>query len=156
MVGFPGWAPLVLGVLGGAELLGIGWSVARVVRRRPHAPVPPWAFALLPLVGYTLQEFLERWLVGSSFPWWFVLQPTYRVGLLLQLPFALVVYLAARLLLRTVERIGKAISVPPPRFAVVVACVVRRAIEPDLLRSPELSTLCFGRGPPCDFGTAPA
>jgi len=156
MVGFPGWLPLALGVLGGAELLGMGWSVARVVRRRPHAPVPPWVFALLPLVGYTLQEFLERWLVAASFPWWFVLQPTYRVGLLLQLPFALIVYLVARALLRAAKQIGRAISVAAPRVVVISACVVRRAVEPDLLRSPQLSASCLGRGPPFAVCAAPA
>jgi len=156
MVGFPGWAPLVLGVLGGAELLGLGWSASRVVRRRPDAPVPPWAFALLPLVGFTLQEFLERWLVGASFPWWFVLQPTYRVGLLLQLPFAMVVYLVARLLLGAAERIGRAISVAAPPVVVVCGCVLRRGVESDVLRPPHRSGSRLGRGPPFALGAAPA
>ena len=156
MVGFPSWAPLALGVLGGAELLGMGWSVARAIRRRPHTPVPPWVFALLPLVGYTLQEFLERWLAGASFPWWFVLQPTYRVGLLLQLPFALVVYIVARLLLRAAERIGKAISIPQPRIAVFAGSVAPGAVEPDLVRSPQLSASCLGRGPPFTVCAVPA
>jgi len=152
MVGFPGWAPLVLGVLGGAELLGLGWSASRVVRRRADAPVPPWAFALLPLVAFTLQEFLERWLVGASLPWWFVLQPTYRVGLLLQLPFALIVYLVARLLLGAAERIGRAISPARPRVVVLRARVVRGAVESDVVRALKLWASCLGRGPPVALG----
>jgi hypothetical protein len=59
---------------------------------------------LLPLLGFTLQELLERWPAGSSFPWWVVLQSTFHVGLPLQLPFAVAAYLLARLLFRTSKR----------------------------------------------------
>ena len=148
MLGFPGWLPLLLGVLGGAELVGIGWTVAASVRRRQNTPVAPWAFALLPLVGFTLQEFLERWLAGSSFPWWFVLQPTYRAGLLLQLPFAVVLYLIARLLLRVAEGIGRAIAASPRPAVVGSPRTPWHAAESDAARSPQLSTSCLGRGPP--------
>ena len=156
MVGFPGWAPLVLGVLVGAELLGMGWSAARLVRRRPDEPVPAWAFALLPLIAFTLQEFLERWLAGASFPWWFVLQPTYRVGLVLQLPFALVVYVVARLLLGAAKRVGRAISIAAPRVLVLREGVVQRAVESKSVRSPRLPASCLGRGPPSALSAAPA
>ena len=46
------------------------------------------------------------------FPWWMVQQPTFRVGLLLQLPVGLVVYLVARLLLRTARAIGAVMRRP--------------------------------------------
>jgi len=148
MLGSPGWLPLLLGVLGGAELVGIGWSAARIVRRRPGTPVPPWAFALLPVVGFTLQEFLERWLAGASFPWWFVLQPTFRVGLLLQLPCALAVYLVARLLLRVAERIAEALSDSTPPVLVGAACPSWRVVESSATRSLRLTAGRLGRGPP--------
>lgn len=105
-MGSPSFVPLLLGLVFAAELVGVGWVFAGSVRRSLQRPVPAWAFALLPMLGFTLQEFLERWLSGASFPWWMVLQPTFRVGLLLQVPFALVAFLVARLLLRAADRAG--------------------------------------------------
>jgi len=155
MLGHAAWLPLAAGVLGGAELVALAWAAVEAVRRGPGRPLPAWAFALLPLVGYTLQEFLERWLVGSSFPWWFVLQPTFRVGLALQLPFGLVVYLLARLLLRAVERAAEVFagSAAPPAAASVSQAwgvVESSAVRPALLAVGRL-----GRGPPAvTLGTA--
>lgn len=102
--------PMLLGMVGALEFVGVGWVLAGSVRRAPQRPVPAWAFALLPVIGFTLQELLERWLSGGSFPWWVVLAPTFHVGLALQLPFALAAFLAARLLLRTAERAGLALQ----------------------------------------------
>jgi hypothetical protein len=109
MVGSSGYAPLLLGVLGAIEIVGIGWLFAGSLRRSMQRPVPPWAFALLPVLAFTLQEFLERILAGSAFPWWLVLQPTFQVGLALQLPIALIAYLLARLLLRTAHEAAQAL-----------------------------------------------
>jgi len=155
MLGPVGFLPLVLGAAGALELLAIGWAVVCVARRCPRAPVPAWAFALLPLAGFTLQEFLERWLAGLSFPWWMVEQPTFRIGLLLQLPFALVAFLLARFLLRVADVVGSALreilqrrlrladvgvkwsvqDVCSPRGAVLAGCHASRG-PPILLRAP--------------------
>jgi len=107
MVGAHAYLPILLGVLLGAELVGAGWVFAGSVRRSLQRPVPAWAFALLPLAGFSLQELLERWLAGDPSPWLMALAPTFRVGLLLQLPFALAVYLLARLLLRAATEAGR-------------------------------------------------
>ncbi len=115
-----GYLPLALAMFGAVELVGVGWVVAGSVRRSLQRPVPAWAFALLPLLAFTLQEILERWLAGSSFPWWVVLQHTFQIGLLLQLPFALLAFLAARLLLRTAEQ--AALALPSLDFVRVGAC----------------------------------
>ena len=106
MLGRLGFLPLVLGVVLGLELVAVGWAIVGAVRERWARPVPAWAFALLPIAGFTTQEFLERWLMGGGVPWWMVEQPTFRVGIALQLPFALLAYLAARLLLRVGHTIG--------------------------------------------------
>jgi hypothetical protein len=100
------YLPMLLGVAFAAEAVAVGWLIVGAVRRTGHKPVPPLAFALLPVLGFTLQELFERWLIRSSFPWWMVLQPTFRLGFLLQLPFALLAFLLARLLFRTAKRIG--------------------------------------------------
>src|SRR5579871_3816004 len=93
MVGYPAFLPLLFGVLGGMVLVGLVWGVGCDLRRGgEHAAVPAWAFGLLPLLGFAIQEFLERWFMGVSFPWQVMLEPTFQVGLLLQLPFALVAF----------------------------------------------------------------
>ena len=157
MLGHAAWLPLALGMLGAAELVGLAWAAVGAARHGPVRPLPAWAFALLPLVGYSLQEFLERWLAGSSFPWWFVLQPTFRVGLGLQLPFALAVYLLARLLLRVAEQVAEALvraQRPPltrhdrPAWNVV---------ESSRIRPATLGARRLVRGPPAALaGTATA
>ncbi len=103
------YLPLLLGIGAALELVAFGSLVVGGVRRRGRAAVSPWAFALLPALGFALQEFLERWLAGASYPWWMVLQPTFRIGLLLQLPFALAAFLIARLLTRVADRVASAL-----------------------------------------------
>ena len=55
--------PLLFGVVGGVLLVGVRPLWLPRCRRGPAA-VPAWAFGLLPLAGFTVQEFLERWLRG--------------------------------------------------------------------------------------------
>ena len=45
-------------------------SVLDAVRGRGVRSVPPWAFALLPMVGFAIQEYLERWLAWGFMPWY--------------------------------------------------------------------------------------
>ena len=106
---YMGWAPVVMGVGAGVVAVGVLNAVMDVVRRREARPLPAWAFALLPIAGFVIQEFLERWLMGGGLPWWMVEQPTFRVGVALQLPFALLAYVVARLLLRVGRTIGRAL-----------------------------------------------
>jgi hypothetical protein len=148
-MGSPMYAPMLLGFVFAAELIGLGGAVAGGVRGGPRKPVPAVAFALLPLIGFTLQEFLERWLSGASFPWWVVLQPAFRAGLLLQLPFALAAYLVARFLLRSGERMGRALRFATAQTAptgVLRGWVVRRM--PPRPRRGALAGGHAGRGPP--------
>jgi hypothetical protein len=148
MVGTNGYLPTLLGIAGALDLVAAGWVLAGSVRRSLQRPVPAWAFALLPLLCFSLQEFLERWLAGSSFPWWTVLQPTFRVGLLLQLPFAVLAFLAARLLLHAADRAGRRLQPraprPVPPFGSLVL-VAPATITP--LRRASATTHA-GRGPP--------
>ena len=154
MVGYPGYLPLVAGACGAMELVAFVWMVAGGVRRAPRAPVPPAAFALMPVIAFSLQEFLEQWLAGASFPWQLVLEPTFRVGLLLQLPFAVLMYLLARLLLRAAEQVVSVVGRLRPPFVVLREQPVRRAGGFALLRRPTLAGGHSGRGPPCFSSTA--
>ncbi len=142
------YLPFALGVCGAVVLVSLASVVVGGVRRRRHAPVPAWAFAFLPVVGFVLQELVERMAAGASFPWWMVLQPTFRVGVLLQLPFALVVFVVARLLLRVAERVAAVFrgEVPEPRRLADTLAWFAVVARP--LRIAVLAEGHAGRGPP--------
>jgi hypothetical protein len=65
--------------------------------RRPSRP-PVRLFVILPPVGFAFQEHLERLIGTGGIPNDMVLEPTFLVGLALQLPFALVALLLAHAL----------------------------------------------------------
>jgi hypothetical protein len=143
-----GYAPLVLGIVGAALLAGLASTVADAARGRAPRPLPAWAFALLPLIGFTCQEAIERWLVNDSFPWWLAQQPTFRVGLLLQVPFAVGAYVVARVLLRAARRVGAALAGDALHPVVLVAASVVRPPDALVLRASSLSLGWSVRGPP--------
>jgi hypothetical protein len=68
---------------------------------RPSRP-PVRLFAVLPPVAFVVQEHAERLLASGAMPLDLVLEPTFLVGLALQLPFAL----AALLLTRALYALG--------------------------------------------------
>jgi hypothetical protein len=146
--GYMGYAPLLFGVLAALMLVGFGAAVMDSARRRSPQPVPAWAFALLPLLGFTAQEFLERWLAGSNVPWWIVMQPTFRVGLLLQLPFAALAYGLARLLGRAAREVGAVLVGPRIPVALFSPTPVTRLAAVCLPRFSSLSLGWSERGPP--------
>ena len=135
--------PLVLAAAGACLLVSLVVTACDAARGRPMRALPAWAFALLPPLAFALQELLELSLHTGTFAWHVVLAPTFAPGLLLQLPFALLMYLAARLLLRAAERIGQALRRPAPRpkavpgfAAAPVAPSVRLLARRQLARAP--------------------
>jgi hypothetical protein len=146
--GYMGRAPLLLGLGFALVAAGLVSVCVDAVRRRPTTQVAPWVFALLPLLSFTAQEFLERWVALGSVPWWMIEQPTFRVGLLLQLPFAALAYVVARLLLRTARGAGAGVAISP-RLALLVP--VAAASRPATVATARrrVPALGFGvRGPP--------
>ena len=67
--------------------------------------MPSWLLGVLPLVGFAVQEHLERLLHDGPL-WATALEPVFLLGLLLQLPFALGAALLARALARLADVIG--------------------------------------------------
>ncbi|MFL5911819.1 MAG: hypothetical protein ACJ768_14750 [Gaiellaceae bacterium] len=135
--------PLVLAAAGACLLVSLAVTACDAARGRPARALPAWAFALLPPLAFALQELLELSLHTGTFAWHVVLAPTFAPGLLLQLPFALLMYLVARLLLRAAERIGRALQQPSPRersapayAAAPVAPAVRLLAGRRLARAP--------------------
>lgn len=110
--GYDTWLPFVLAV---AAALAVGvllWTSIDAARGGPSRPAPPLLFAFLPLLTFTLQELVERWLLVGGLPWWFVEQPTFRIGVLLQVPLGLAAFLAARVLLRGAHALGRRLRRP--------------------------------------------
>ena len=143
--GYLSWLPLALALSGAVALAALCVAAADAARGRRARDLPAWAFALLPPATFVIQEMLELSLRTGRFGWHAVLAPTFAPGLALQLPLALAAYIAARLLLKTAERIGRALAQP-------------RTLSPysSLLSTPVATTLrlrvavsgCGSRGPP--------
>ncbi len=108
--------PLAFGIAGAVALASLFWTALDAARGGLPTPIPPAAFAILPPLAFCLQELTERWLTVGGFPWWLVEQPTFRIGLLLEVPFGLVAYGATRMLLRGAHAMGRRTALqPPPR-----------------------------------------
>jgi hypothetical protein len=140
------------GYLGYTEaIVGVGVLVALcglvvLGARRAQAPPPAVLFGALPIVGFVVQEHVERLVQTATFPAGAVLETTFILGLLLQLPFALAALLAARALLA----LGGALARAPgraPRF--LLLCLVPAPTPAPW--APRIAALGPGnteRGPP--------
>jgi len=88
-------------------------SEARLAAAGSAARTPAlWSFAALAPLVFVCQEHFERLLHDGVFPWGAVAEPTFAIGLALQLPFALLAYLVARLLLRAARSMGRLFARP--------------------------------------------
>lgn len=99
-----GLIPLLAALLLAAVLCGLGGRVAGLwwAPRRSRAVALP--FLLLPPLGFVVLELGEA-LTKSPIEWHELLEPTFLVGLALQLPVALAGYLLARALLRLSDEV---------------------------------------------------
>lgn len=128
-------------------LAGLALWVTGAGRRGTPAP-SPWLLALLPPVGFVVQEHLERIAVSGAFPAHLVAEPRFLVGLLLQLPFALAGLLCARALLLAARRLVEA-GAPPLVDAPAAASLPANGLP--FADFPRRRTLALGyseRGPP--------
>ena len=102
------WVPMAGGVAAAllVSALFLSCRDARTARESEVVQVGLSRFAALPPLAFTLQEHLER-LIHSGTVVGVVLEPTFMLGLLLQVPFALAAYLLARLLLGVAGQVGR-------------------------------------------------
>ena len=151
--GYLSLLPAALAVAGAVALLSLVVTAGDAARGRRARALPAWAFALLPPLGFVVQEHVERWLYSGVLPWHEVAAPTFLPGLVFQLPFAALAYLAARLLLRTAERLGRALApTPPPRPRLLSLPFAPPAAAASPLRPRLLSGRLATRGPPLLLG----
>jgi hypothetical protein len=100
-----GLALCVTGVLVGLLLVVVG-----ATKGGTRSAVPIWVFGLVPSLGFAVQEHVERFVVSGEIPLDVVLEPTFHVGLLLQLAFALLAAILTRALLTVGEALGRALA----------------------------------------------
>ncbi len=143
--GYLTWLPLALALSGAVAFAALCVAAADAARGRPARDLPAWAFALLPPATFVIQEVLELSLHTGRFGWHALLAPTFLPGLALQLPLALAAYAAARLLLKTAERLGRALAQPRAlhNLSQILAAPVATA-----LHARAVVAGCSSRGPP--------
>jgi hypothetical protein len=102
---------LPLGAALGAVCVVIGLALAGAdaVARHRERSIPAWAVGLVPVVGFGVQEHLERLVHLGAFPWHAATEETFVVGMLLQLPFAALAWALASILLRAAAAIAGAL-----------------------------------------------
>jgi hypothetical protein len=110
--GYLSYVPLCLALATVIVVLALV-SEVRLAAAGSAARTPAlWSFAAFAPLVFVCQEHFERLLHDGVFPWGAVAEPTFAIGLALQLPFALLAYLAARLLLRAARSLGRLFARP--------------------------------------------
>jgi hypothetical protein len=138
------WLPLLFGVSGALALVALVAAGIDAARGRSPRELPAWAFAVVPPAAFVLQEVLELSLHLGTFGWRAVLAPTFLPGLVLQLPLAFLAYAVARFLLRTAERLGRALA--PVRLTPLLELAAAAPVEELFVRIAATSRT--SRGPP--------
>jgi hypothetical protein len=146
--GYLTYWPLAAGIGGAMTLaaLALGARSHAHSIHRESSPPPALVFAVLPPLAFALQEHLES-LVHSGSLTGVAESPTFIVGLVLQLPFALVAFAAAWVLLRVARLVGARLRSCAPRRA---ASAPIGALRPRDSATGSLLLLGAqsGRGPP--------
>jgi hypothetical protein len=143
--------PLALGVTLAIAFVALLVTVLDASRGRPARGLPAWAFAVLAPLTFALQEVIEVSLHTGTFAWHAAAAPTFLPGIALQLPFSLLAWLAARLLLRAATRAGRALAAEP-HTARVRAVLTPAPPAATLPRTRVLASCLAKRGPPLAVG----
>jgi hypothetical protein len=145
--GYLSYLPQGLGFATAILLLALFSELRRGAGAVSFRPPALWPFVALAPLLFVCQEHFERLVHDGGFPWGAVAEPTFAVGLALQLPFALAAYLIARLLLSAAHSLGRILE---PRLRAPSADTGVRwsegAAAPVWPRVP--AGCCWARGPP--------
>lgn len=114
--GYLGSAPLALTTCALVLLTALVFRGLAGFRGQPMRAAASPAIVLLSPAAFVVQEHVERLVHSGQMPWTAALQPTFLVGLALQLPFALAALLVAWALDSAAHAVGRALAVAPPRL----------------------------------------
>ena len=104
-------------------------------------------FAIVPIIGFLLQEHLEHLVAARELEVTFFLSTPFLLGLALQVPFALAALVFARLILGLVKGVARAVN----SLGIVPGLASLRLLVPlvpELRPRPVLATRSAGRAPP--------
>lgn len=123
-------------------------QLLRGVAGRDVAGAPPAVvFAIVPIVGFLLQEHLEHLVVARELELSFFLSTPFVLGLALQLPFAFAALLVARLILGLVESVARAVNALE-RYPELTSLLIPLPLVVEAPRRRVLATRRAGRAPP--------
>ena len=128
---------------------GLFASVTQGIGDRPQGRLPVWLFTLMPALGFIVLEHLERMVGHHGFPYALALEPTFLIGLALQLPFAVAAVSFSYALHALAHALGRLLRhwtrpVGPLYAAAQPVPVARLMLEAALPLAPALMP---GRGP---------
>jgi hypothetical protein len=143
-------APHVIACALTLVLAGLVLAACEGMRDNARARIPVWPLALLPPLGFIVAEHLERWIAHNAFPTGAALEPTFVVGIVLQLPLGAAALLVANAILAFGNGLGRRAvalrALRPPVWAPPAPLVAPP--EPVLVRAPVLADGHGQRAPP--------
>lgn len=104
------YTPLAITVCFGVLLAALILRAVLAFRGVPSRPAASPAIVLLSPLAFVAQELAERLIYSGHLSWTAVVQPSFLMGLALQLPFALTALLLAWLLDSAAAAVGRALA----------------------------------------------
>ncbi|MEI2810645.1 MAG: hypothetical protein V9F00_10690 [Nocardioides sp.] len=143
--GMPSFVVALLLVLAAAALLdGLLLACGRSARQLPLR-----TFLVIGPTAFAVQEIVERWAATGHVPWLAWAEPTFLLGLLLQLPTAWIAFHLARLIVQPVRRLAERILSTRRRPTARRAPAPTPGFARQLVFVSSLATRCVrGRAPP--------
>jgi hypothetical protein len=143
-------APLAIALCMLLLVLAVAGRLIEVYRRGgASSRLAPAPFAILPVALFFLQEHIERLVHGGSIPFGLSLEPIFLLGLVLQLPFAILAFLVGWALLQAAADLAHALGGHSSPRAVSAPPSLRSPAR--VVELPRLSPLAASRavrGPP--------
>jgi len=137
--------------------VGLGLIVHQALSGASRPRVRKWPIALAAPAGFALQEHLERLIEFGASPVTAALEPTFIVGMVLQVPVAITAFVLVGALVAAGHAWGRAVrpsgSAVPRRLSLLAGVVLWPTPAPDRARMSALGAGHGERGPPLQVTT---
>ena len=131
--------------------IALAGALAVLLGGSARSPRSPYLLGLVPLLGFVVQEHVERTVSGGAFPAHLATEPRFLVGFLLQVPFAVCALICAGFLLRAAKRLARGLAARTPSVPIVSWHRSLLVTPADLPRRAALAAGYSERGPPLSF-----